>query len=292
MEYNMGLIQIYMPKFIYYCRSELARENNHPVREQARSCRFEGEKGFTLIEIIMVIVLLGIIGAMGSDIIATSFKGFSDTDARMELFEEGKLAMMRMEREIRHMVPNAIDDPNNATTINFGVIDVNILNDNGLTGRYQPLGAADKIRDLSHNTLDGSLISIYNTNWTDFSSLTNRKIYRTTATGINMDLDKEIIGGHSASKRYYPVERIIRYSYDIPSGTLSRSQASVSEGGDLMAALNGQAAYPILTHINSLTFNYTPPSLTSNALVRINFTLTNLGNTLNFHKEIQVRNVP
>ncbi len=254
------------------------------------------EEGFTLIEIITVIVLLGIIGVMGSEVITTSFRGFAQTDASMELFEEGKLALMRMEREIHHMVPNAIDDPSGGSDITFGLIDVNTLTAAApsITGQYQPVGASLNIRDLSNNALDGVLISIYNTSWSDFSifpgALTNRKIYNTTAAGINMTLDKAVLGGHSASKRYYPVQKAIRYS--LTGTVLNRSEAPVTTNTDFVN--NFGTKYPLLSHIQArtLSFNYTPPSLTSNALVRVNFSLTRDEITLDFHKEIQVRNAP
>ncbi len=253
------------------------------------------EHGFTLIELITVILLLGIIGVLGSEVITTSFKGFAETDTAMELFEEGKLALMRMEREIHHMVPNAVDT-SSTTTINFGIIDDNALSANGLAGLYQPVGTTTRIRDLSTNTLPlNTLISIYNTRWNDFSSISNRKVYQVTqVVGNNMDLGTAIIGGHSVTKRYYPVQGVIRYDYDSSSGILSRSQATVTTSNDLTAALDSATAYPLLTNIQpgSLSFTFTPASLTRNAMVRVNFTLDRNGITLDFHKEIQVRNVP
>jgi MSHA biogenesis protein MshO len=254
-----------------------------------------GREGFTLIELILVILLLGIIGAMGGEMISTAFKGFSDTDARMELFEEGKLALMRMEREIHHMIPNAITHTD--TTVSFGLIDVDTLN-SSIFGKYEPVDG-DTIHDLSNTVLaDGSLISIYNTSWADFTSPTAglRKIYSTTAPGSNMNLDKAVIGGHSAANRFYPVTKAVRYFLD--GSVLYRAEIGVTLASDfatnltLITPTSSPQAYPLLSHITALSFNYVPASLTRNALVRVNFTLENKGNSLDFHKEIQVRNVP
>lgn len=291
----MGFIMSRMTRIIFSCRSELAHQEKSPVREQARSYRMGGESGFTLIELITVILLLGIIGVMGSELITTSFKGFAETDATMELYEEGKLALMRMEREVHHMVPNAIDT-SSTTTINFGVIDANALSANNLAGQYQTVGTTTKVRDLSTNTLPlNSYISIYNTRWPDFSSTSNRKVYQITQiVGNNMGLGTVVIGSHSATKRYYPVQGVVRYAYDNTSGIVSRSQATVTTSNDLTAALDSATAYPLLTNIQpgSLSFTYTPASLTRNAMVRVNFSLERNGISLDFHKEIQVRNVP
>lgn len=256
-----------------------------------------GGEGFTLIELILVILILGVIGAMGGEMIATAFKGFSDTDARMELFEEGKLALMRMEREIHHMIPNAIT--NTGTTISFGVIDVNTLN-GSIFGQYERVDD-DTIHDLSNTVLaDGSLVSIYNTSWADFTSTAAglRKIYSTTAAGTNMNLNKVVIGGESASRRFYPVKKAVRYFLDVPTSVLYRAETSVTLATDFATTLTNitpastPQAYPLLSNVTALSFNYVPASLTRNALVRVNFTLVNKGNSLDFHKEIQVRNVP
>jgi prepilin-type N-terminal cleavage/methylation domain-containing protein len=118
------------------------------------------QNGFTLIELIIVIVLLGIVGAMGASFISQAFKGFFDTDIRMEMYEEGKSALVRMEREIHIALPNAVDVTPTGDTISFGVIDENAMAT--FTGLY--LENLDKISGLPAN----KLISIYNTQWCNF----------------------------------------------------------------------------------------------------------------------------
>ena len=76
--------------------------------------------GFTIIELIVVMVVLGVLGVMGAGFISESFRGFQDTDVRMQIFEEGKTTLFRMERELHIALPNAIDISGN--TISFGVI--------------------------------------------------------------------------------------------------------------------------------------------------------------------------
>ncbi len=277
-----------------------------------KKMRLLSEKGFTLIEIITVILLLGIIGVMGSEVITTSFKGFSETDASMELYEEGKLALMRMEREIHHMVPNAVFVPPSPgdTEIYFGKIDVNAIQTNGLTGQYyHPVGPQLQwIRDEADAELPApSYISIYNTSWTTFTTNTNpdssRHVYRVNASNPanhrltltnDVGTNKDVISSTS-TRRYYPVSLAIHYYIDTTDPAnwiLRRSQASVSATTNFIANLNAVNGPPLLSHITALSFRYTPASLTRNALVQINFSLTNKGITLDFHKEIQVRNVP
>jgi MSHA biogenesis protein MshO len=247
------------------------------------------EAGFTLIEMIIVILILGIIGVMGSEMIVTAFQGFADTDARMELYEEGELALLRMEREIHHMLPNAVETPG-SDTIQFGLIDDSALN--SIFGEYERVDA-DTIHDNSGSIMaTGSLVSIYNTKWADFTSTvaTDRKVYSVTAAAPDMNLDKSIIGGETATNRYYPVAKAIRYHY--AASVLSRSETAVTTATDFAASLATTQAYPLLRDITDFTVSYSPATLTRNALVRINFTLEKDGNSLDFHKEVQVRNVP
>ena len=162
-----------------------------------------------------------------------------------------------------------------------------------ITGQYEPVGSSKIIKDLSLKPLPAhsTLLSIYNTSWNDFASTSvlTRKIYDITSVNMvtgTMTLDKEIIGGHSATKRYYPVQKAVRYYLN--GTTLYRAETAVTLAPDDFSASFPIGA-PLLSNIDTsssapFTFSYTPASLTSNALVK--------GTTLNFHKEIQVRNVP
>ena len=59
------------------------------------------QKGYTLIEIIIVIVILGIIGAFTFQMVAAGVQAFKKSSARKDLYDQGRLALERMVRELR-----------------------------------------------------------------------------------------------------------------------------------------------------------------------------------------------
>jgi len=60
-----------------------------------------GSRGFTLIEIIIVIVILSIVSAITIKFLVDSLRIYTMTVNQKTLFEEGKLALERMGRDIR-----------------------------------------------------------------------------------------------------------------------------------------------------------------------------------------------
>jgi prepilin-type N-terminal cleavage/methylation domain-containing protein len=60
-----------------------------------------GQKGFTLIEIVMVIVILGVIGAFTFQFVAHGVQAFKKSSTRKDLYDQGRLALERMVRELR-----------------------------------------------------------------------------------------------------------------------------------------------------------------------------------------------
>jgi|GEM_PF-1488106 len=246
------------------------------------------EKGFTLIELIIVVVLLGIVGVMGASFISEAFKGFFDTDIRMEMYEEGKSAMVRMEREIHIALPNAVQI--NGNGIEFGVIDENSMAN--VFGQYtetSPSGSAsitDRTAGLPLNTL----VSIYNTEWAIFAN--GSRTYRVTSNGTNpMILDRNI-GPASPYHRFYAVRPdAVRFTID--GTTLSRSTATVAAGATLGVFGGNQPLAQDIVPSNGLPyFTYDPGTSTRNSVVSIHFAISRNGEIVNFHKEVQIRNVP
>lgn len=66
------------------------------------------EGGFSLIEMITVIVLIGIIGVAISRVLTRPIEGFVDLSQRAELVDIAELTLRRMSREIRLALPNSV----------------------------------------------------------------------------------------------------------------------------------------------------------------------------------------
>lgn len=261
---------------------------------RCKTSRVSGS-GFTLMELIMVIVLLGIIGAIGGGAISTFFQGFSDSDVRQELFEEGKLAMMRLERDLHHMVPNGLELTSTGE-IRFGTIAEETLGNAGLTGHFSfPTGNQQFILDNAADSAlaVGQIISIYNTSWADLTGASRRVYQVDNVSGGNnhMRLHTAVLAT-SAQLRYFPLDQAVRYQYT--GGQLWRSETPLSHNANVISNLTSATAYPLLANITSLTFSYAAASQASNSngLISVDFTLQRLGTSIDFHKEIQVRNVP
>ncbi|MBU0675380.1 MAG: prepilin-type N-terminal cleavage/methylation domain-containing protein [Proteobacteria bacterium] len=259
--------------------------------------------GFTLIELIVVMVILGLVGVMGADFIATGFKGFAATDDRIELYEEGKTTLVRLEREIHGAVPNAVTLVS-PTELRIGMIDevamVPVFGSylespptTTLTDAFVPPPVSSATAFLPVNTI----ISVYNRNWTDFTTMTmaQRRLY--TVTGLaagTMTISKNMPPPRSSPrKRYYAVDRAIRYTL---SGTdLLRSQFKIAnEADDINTQLTAATQYPLTRNIvpGTFQFNYAPAALSRNGMVTVNFTLTRSTEQIDFHKEIHIKNVP
>jgi MSHA biogenesis protein MshO len=65
-------------------------------------------QGFTLVEAIVVIVIIGIVAGMVAVFIRVPILGYRDTVDRAELTDQADLALRRMARDIRLAVPNSI----------------------------------------------------------------------------------------------------------------------------------------------------------------------------------------
>ena len=66
------------------------------------------QSGFTLVEIIIVIAIMGIIGGLASMIIGRSLDSYAALERREHLQTSIRLAVERISRELRHALPNSI----------------------------------------------------------------------------------------------------------------------------------------------------------------------------------------
>lgn len=104
--------------------------------------RLQSNKGFTLIEIIVTLVLVGILAATGGMAIVQAVKGYVTTKQNAATTQKYQMAMSRINREIREMIN--ISSAGTATTIAI----------NGVNNCYS---ASDCVRTIG---LDGTSIKI------------------------------------------------------------------------------------------------------------------------------------
>lgn len=72
------------------------------------------QQGFTLVEMIIVIVISGIMLGLSSVFIATPIQGFIDLSRRATLVYSAENALRRMQRDIRRALPNSVRVNGNA----------------------------------------------------------------------------------------------------------------------------------------------------------------------------------
>lgn len=77
------------------------------------------ERGFTLIEAILVIVMIGVISAMVAVFIRMPIQGYVDTTARAEVTDTADFALRRMARDLRLALPNSIRVIGNGIGVEF-----------------------------------------------------------------------------------------------------------------------------------------------------------------------------
>jgi prepilin-type N-terminal cleavage/methylation domain-containing protein len=132
-------------------------------------------KGFTLIETIMVIALLGIVAAIIAIPLSQAVKGWFQSTSREGVSQSGRIAIERMTREIRNTARKSNNTPciSTATATSFSFSDLNgdLTNCNSITfsrvgagapytiQRTEPFGGTAYILTNNINSID---INYYN----------------------------------------------------------------------------------------------------------------------------------
>jgi MSHA biogenesis protein MshO len=263
-------------------------------------------KGFTLIELVMVIVIVGILSTMTTNILTLPVKSYMDLERRTTLVDSAEITLRRMQRDIRRALPNSIRITG-GTAIEF------LHTTDG--GRYR---AKPDVSDPASDILDftsagtsfdvmGALTSvpsgelvIYNLGSTlaDAYAGNNRETIANTSTINSITLSPAPLTPfpfQSPQQRFFVVDTPITYS--CASGELRRydntidASYSISSTAPSLASLN----YKLQAKANTLSclFSYAAGTATRAGLVTLEITLTDeAGESARLIHQVHVDNLP
>lgn len=286
------------------------------------------QSGFTLVEIIIVIAIMGIIGGLSTLIIGRSLDAYAALERREKLQTSIRLAVERMSRELRHALPNSICVSNTdggpcivGSGSHFHFIPVRD------SGRYQDRPGAytapppiqrdrlpiaplsrDRFDVLSTNGTNrlnaaaGNLAVVYNLNNTDVYAGTNNVSHAISAIiqkDINNtaptadDIDQIQFAGNVSFANHSPSRRFHIIENNVVTlfylyGTDLRRDTTS------FAAPNtptGQTRL-LMQNVQACTFTFTPGAPQRAGLLRIDITVAEQGETIQVIHDAHVYNTP
>lgn len=283
-------------------------------RCQIQSTITNKTSGFTLLELIIVIIILGVMSVGISGFITLSTQTYLNVSERDKLLSSARFAVERLNRELRNAVPNSIrviDDttrhcieftPIKASTFYTSIpvvpdpvkttIDVVAFIDS----QGEPFNCLGSCADY---IVVYPLISsdIYNFNVSSGDGKVTQLKSFSGLTGDIWALPIEPSGGmvfdqHSPTNRLYVFDKPV--SYCVNNSELRRynsynfdaTQSLEPSGGDVLMAEN------LPFGINNLPFSYSSPSLQRNAVVHIQLNFDRDGEVIAFDNDVHIENTP
>ena len=149
------------------------------------------QSGFSLFELILVIVLLGVLASGAGLLITTPIQAYSDQLRRTQLVDQAEMSLRQIARDIRRALPNSIRIQQNVGTGGWALEMTNTVD--GARYRDEPGGAfvnANDILDFSTADTDFNFLGDTNTPAPTPVVLTGRRlvIYNTVSTSFYSDV--------------------------------------------------------------------------------------------------------
>lgn len=262
------------------------------------------QRGFTLVELIMVIVLMGVIGGMVTVFMKSPIDAYFDSARRAALTDVADTAVRRMARDIRKALPNSLRVPN-SQCLEF------IPTKTGGRYRTEDATAGDGTRldftaaDAAFNMLgnnnalpanqrivQGDVIAVYNLGITGADAYNQNNT--ATVSGAPVDgsetriaIDSKLFPLASGGNRFHVIpkdEKVV--AYVCSSGTLRRTASTT-----FTSACPATGAM-LADRVSSCSFVYNGSDLQRNALVQITVKFTENNETVSLYHEVHVSNTP
>jgi len=262
-------------------------------------------KGFTLIELIVAMVLLGILSVGVSTFIQFGSQIYSGATARDQILSSARFAIERLNREVRGSLPNSARVTSNACLefmpIQSSAIYVDIP--------VAPDSASDEITIVpaSTNVSSTDIINfnaiVYPLGADDVYLASNKKFYAIDSASYSVDpsntphvitLESAVLfADESTTNRVYFIESSVMYCLegsDDNNSLIRYDVTSHSNTGDPLGLSNRAVMAEFLT--DDSAFNTSGANLQRNAIVSIRLHFMRLFEEIVFENEIQVPNVP
>lgn len=286
-------------------------------RQQTRPSK-SVERGFTLVELIMVIALAGIVAVMISTVMSRPLQGFADQSRRAELTDLAAMALNRMARDIRLAVPNSVRLTGTTQLELLAISEAgryraNQWEENG--ARYDPPRCPDSggcsIPILSPG-MDKDEVEkarwmvIYNTEQlignNDAPAVITRDDVRFELGCTPDEPCLELSGAAdfsfeyaSPQHRFYLVRDVLGYRCENP-GTDANGDGRGRILRGVFDTLSGAYSYTgaalVVDSVSGCSFTYTPGTNTRNGLVTLHLSLTKGGETISLLQQVHVDNAP
>lgn len=287
--------------------------------------RPQQQNGFSLVEIIIAIVLLGIVGGLAAMIIGRTLDAYSAVGRREELQASMRLAIERMTREVRHALPNSICVRSGANCIN-GSADRFYFVPVASAGKYQDRAGVYypgqfrsrlPVSPLSGNQFDvltatvanpltantGDWVAVYNLNNSDIYAGTNNvrhaivgissKDVQNDANGSNDIQVIQLNAGssfayHSPARRFHVIDNNRQVTLFYLNGTdLYRDTTTFNNPN----TISGNQ-HLLLQNVQACSFSYSPGSQQRGALLRIDLTVAEQGEQIRIIHDAHIYNIP
>lgn len=277
----------------------------------SHSARPKQAQGFTLIELIIVIILLSIISAVASVFIKPAIDAYLASIRRAELSDTADTATRRMARDIRTALPNSLRTFSNRQCLEFiptktgaryriapdangngDALDFNVPDES-----FDMLGDNSSL-PVNQRIAPGDLIAVYNLgisgadaylgdNTAKVKSVSSVSQGSGRPVETRITIAKTTFPLASASNRFQVIpgeEKVV--AYVCSAGNLHRTPRTEFSG-------SCPATGPILARqVSACNFDYSGLDLQRSALVRIVLQLSQANETVSLLHEIHVNNTP
>jgi MSHA biogenesis protein MshO len=274
-----------------------------------------GQRGFSLVELIVVIVILGILSASVSVFIANPVRAYFQTIDRAALTDAGTLVVRRVTRELQAAVPNSARiTTSGATTlleyvpiVDAGRYRAAASNGNDPTG-INPLNVNDAT-DSSFQVLGppinapaGSQVVVLNLGYGNSNLYSGTNIRSVTSVGSALQTitftPTTVWPGDSPGYRFYIVNGAVTYACTPSasgSGTLTRYSGyaiqATQPNSTSAAPLASATSSLVLDDVTACSFTPGPVSVDLNA-VQMALQLTRSGETVSLYSQVHTPNNP